>query len=77
MKRILGVLAIGALAAPALAQKLPLGERVAAVCPNPAEERWLLDIAWRSDIIQARRDANESGKPIFMWLMNGDPLGCT
>ena len=53
-----------------------LAERVQAVLPRPPEERWR-EIPWRRDLLQARREANETGKPIFMWIMNGNPLACT
>lgn len=64
------------LAASARGQTPGLGERIDALLPNPEEERWL-QIPWRTELLEARREANAAGKPIFMWLMNGDPLGCT
>lgn len=51
-------------------------ECVAPLLPSAAENRWL-EIPWRSDLLRARREANAEGKPIFMWLMDGNPLGCT
>jgi hypothetical protein len=51
-------------------------EKVAAVLPKPAEELWL-KIPWRSDFAAARAEANREAKPIFLWMMNGNPLGCT
>jgi hypothetical protein len=53
-----------------------LDARIKAVLPRADEERWLR-VPWRSDLAQGRFEANESGKPIFLWLMDGDPLGCT
>ena len=53
-----------------------LDQRIAAILPKAEEEKWL-QIPWRTDMLKARQEANEIGKPIFMWLMNGDPLGCT
>ena len=64
------------LAAPARGQSPGLGERIDAIVPAAEEERWL-QIPWRTELLEARREANAAGKPIFMWLMNGDPLGCT
>ncbi len=39
------------------------------------EERWTA-IPWETDLWVARRRAEEANKPIFMWAMNGNPLGC-
>ena len=32
---------------------------------------------WHSDLLEARRVAQRENKPIFMWIMNGNPLGRT
>ena len=53
-----------------------LDRKVASVLPKPDEERWL-QIPWRLSVMQARADAQASGKPLFFWIMNGHPLGCT
>jgi len=53
-----------------------LDHNVASVLPTPAEERWL-QIPWRTDLIQARLEAEREGKPLFFWVMDGHPLGCT
>jgi hypothetical protein len=43
----------------------------------PAEpERWET-IPWETDLLAARARAAREGKPIFIWSMNGHPLGCT
>jgi hypothetical protein len=34
-------------------------------------------IPWRVDLLEARAAAIEEGKPLFLWSMNGHPLGCT
>ena len=44
--------------------------------PDPVESRWR-EIPWQTDIRDACRIAAETGKPIFLWAMNGNPLGCT
>jgi hypothetical protein len=44
--------------------------------PAPEESRWR-EIPWQTDIRDACRIAAETGKPIFLWAMNGNPLGCT
>ena len=61
--------------------QLPLtGERFRAVSryiqPGPEESRWR-DIPWQTDLRDACRIAAETGKPIFLLAMNGNPLGCT
>ena len=53
-----------------------LRERIEPLLPTEEENRFRL-IPWRTDLLRARREANEKGKPIFMWLMAGNPLGCT
>ena len=40
------------------------------------EVKWQ-EIPWQTDLWAARRMAAEQGKPIFLWAMNGNPLGCT
>lgn len=52
-----------------------LEQKVASVLPAPEEERWL-QIPWRTDLMQARADAQRAGKPLFMWIMDGHPLAC-
>ncbi|MDH3592693.1 MAG: hypothetical protein OER88_12485 [Planctomycetota bacterium] len=32
---------------------------------------------WRVDLAAARREAERTGRPLFVWTMNGHPLGCT
>lgn len=53
-----------------------LEARVKSVMPTSQEDSWL-QIPWRTDIQQARFEAQESNKPIFLWMMNGHPLGST
>jgi hypothetical protein len=53
-----------------------LDARMAPILPNRTDEKWL-SIPWRTDLNQARADAQSSGKPLFMWIMNGHPMGCT
>ncbi len=44
---------------------------------RPSEdERWR-SISWRIDLLDAQRDAVNEQKPIFIWAMDGHPLGCT
>ncbi len=65
-----------ALAAGAVSAQGTLMERVARLLPSAEEDRFL-EIAWRTDLLKARAEANEVGKPMFMWMMNGNPLGAT
>ncbi len=51
-------------------------ETLAFVRPRPEEVRWQA-IPWQTDLREACRLAAEQGKPIFLWAMNGNPLGCT
>ena len=44
--------------------------------PGPQEQKWL-QIPWLTDLWEARKQASESGKPILLWEMDGNPLGCT
>jgi hypothetical protein len=53
-----------------------LEARIQSVLPTADEEKWL-QIPWRTDLQQARFEAQQSGKPIFLWMMNGHPLGST
>jgi hypothetical protein len=53
-----------------------LDRDIAAVLPRPSEERWL-QVPWRTDFAAARAEANRAGKPLFLWMMDGHPLGCT
>ena len=48
---------------------------LAYIKPQPEEVRWQ-SIPWQTDLWEARRLAEAVGKPIFMWAMNGNPLGC-
>lgn len=52
-----------------------LEQKVKSVLPAPEEERWL-QIPWRTDLMQARAEAQRASKPLFMWIMDGHPLAC-
>ena len=34
-------------------------------------------VGWRPSFWDAVAEARTSGKPVFLWAMNGHPLGCT
>ena len=73
---VLGVLAGLMLANAAAPAQETLEARIEKLVPSADEDRFL-DIDWRTDLLEARAEANESGKPMFMWMMNGNPLGAT
>ena len=47
----------------------------AAIVPT-AIEAWQT-IPWRIDLLAACDEARREKKPLFIWTMNGHPLGCT
>ena len=44
--------------------------------PRADELKWKT-IPWHSNLWGARIEAAEKGKPIYLWEMDGHPLGCT
>ena len=65
-------LACGAPAAPV--QKT--ADLIAVIAPAKDEQAWL-QIPWETDLTAARRKAAAENKPVFLWEMDGHPLGCT
>jgi hypothetical protein len=72
------------LALPLLAALAPRGDDVgvgkidalrSVIKPRPEETRWE-EIPWRVDLWDARRDAAREGKPVMLWEMDGNPMGC-
>ena len=61
---------------PAAVDATTFRELLAYVRPRPEEVRWQT-IPWQTDLWEARSLAARQGKPIFLWAMNGNPLGCT
>jgi hypothetical protein len=53
-----------------------LDTKIAAVLPNSQEDAWL-QIGWHTNLMQARALAQNEQRPLFLWVMNGHPLGCT
>ncbi len=45
------------------------------VC-QPQKEYWT-DIPWIGELWKGRQKAACEEKPLFIWAMNGHPLGCT
>jgi hypothetical protein len=52
-----------------------LEKRIASVLPTQEEDRWL-QIPWRTNVMEAVTEAGRAGKPVMLWVMNGNPLGC-
>lgn len=52
-----------------------LDRKIAAILPSAEEERWLR-IPWHTNIAEARAEAQRLNKPLLLWVMNGNPLGC-
>jgi hypothetical protein len=59
------------------AQDLPveIRDRCESVC-QVSDAAWRT-IPWQVDLLEAQRMAVEQSKPIFIWAMDGHPLGCT
>jgi hypothetical protein len=43
--------------------------------PHTGEDKWA-EIPWSANLWEARERAAASGKPILLWEMDGNPLGC-
>jgi hypothetical protein len=41
----------------------------------PTDELWRT-IPWHVSILEGREVAAKTGKPIFVWVASGEPLGC-
>ena len=41
----------------------------------PKDELWRT-IPWHVSILEGREAAARAGKPIFVWVASGEPLGC-
>jgi hypothetical protein len=54
----------------------PLDAKIASIMPTKEEDKWF-SIPWRTNLMRARKESQETGKPMFWWIMNGHPLGCT
>ena len=47
----------------------------ALIKPHADEDKWA-EIPWMADLWEARQRAAALGKPILLWEMDGNPLGC-
>ena len=68
-------LAAGATAAPRLDDS-NFKSLHALLQPRADELKWQ-QIPWQTNLWDARREAARTGKPIYLWEMDGHPLGCT
>ncbi len=66
------------LATMALAEAPPAAvtDLLTVIQPAADEASWLA-IPWETNLTEARRKADAAGRPIFLWEMDGHPLGCT
>lgn len=53
-----------------------IAQQLAAIVPNAEELAWR-SIPWRAEFRTALIEADELGKPVLLWAMNGHPLGQT
>ena len=71
------ILLLACFAAPlSAAPALKTADVIAVIAPAKDEQAWLT-IPWETDLTAARRKAVAQNKPIFLWEMDGHPLGCT
>jgi hypothetical protein len=70
------LLAAALLATPLVWADPDLDRAVADLLPRPEEVAWL-ELPWRTNVLQARLDAQRESKPILFWIMDGNVLGCT
>ena len=47
----------------------------ALIKPQADEDKWM-QIPWQTSLWEARKKAAAEGKPILLWEMDGNPLGC-
>ncbi len=51
-------------------------QRLHKLLQPPADEPWRT-IPWKIALLDAQKNAVAENKPIFIWAMDGHPLGCT
>lgn len=44
---------------------------------QPAEDALWRTVPWETSVLDAQKVAAEQKKPLFIWAMDGHPLGCT
>jgi hypothetical protein len=73
---LVGWCAMKAVPALAVENAHGLDAKVASIVPTEGEDRWLT-VPWHTSIMQARVEAQNLSRPLFLWIMNGNPMGCT
>ena len=53
----------------------PIGSKCEELC-EVSDKPWR-SIPWELDLLAAQKLSVEQSKPIFIWAMDGHPLGCT
>ncbi len=43
---------------------------------QPSKDEAWRSVPWKIDLLEVRAQAAKEGKPIFIWSMDGNPLGC-
>jgi hypothetical protein len=81
IKRVLVVLTLAGIGSGYVAAADPIPTKEfqqlhARIKPHQGEEKWA-QIPWLTSLWEARRRAAAEGKPILLWEMDGNPLGCT
>ena len=51
-------------------------EKLHAEIDTPKDSPWR-SIPWKISLLEAQNEAAKTNKPIFIWAMDGHPLGCT
>ena len=74
--RILILLGLAATNGPGEISPSHFKELTALCTPGKSTSGWL-ELGWEIDLWKARQLAAATGKPIFLWEMDGHPLGCT
>lgn len=74
---------VGLLFAPSVHSSLVAGDLTEARCTaliaelQPGKDALWRTIPWKLSVLEARAAAFKQDKPIFIWAMDGHPLGCT
>ena len=53
-----------------------LESRFELILPRAVEEKWR-GVGWRTNLMEAREIAQQQRRPVFLWIMVGNPQGCT
>lgn len=72
---VVGALVVAAHCSSASADDL-LDKKLKEICPSGRSEAFR-QIPWHTNLVEAAREARETKRPLFVWVMDGHPLGCT